>query len=345
MPKQRLTIGLLAPPWGAVPPRAYGGTELVVDELARGLVAEGHAVLLFAPADSTTPVPIVRGPQSGRWDKVGQADVELAHVMSGYDALVGCDVIHDHTLLGPAWALAHGSSRVITTCHGPLRDELAVIYRGYAKRLPVVAISHDQAAHAPEVAVDRVIHHGINPDDYPLGRGDGGYLLFLGRMTPHKGVRQAIEVARAAGRRLLIAAKVREAAEHAYFTREIEPLLGDGVVFIGESDHDDKLRLLAGAQALLNPIQWPEPFGLVMIEALVCGTPVVGCPAGAAPEIVDDGVTGFLRADADALVDVLPAVEDLDRAACRQAVAERFSTRRMVADHLDLYRDMLRRAG
>jgi glycosyltransferase involved in cell wall biosynthesis len=334
MMSQRLTIGLLAPPWATVPPRSYGGTELVVHELARGLRAEGHDAVVVAPDDS-----------AARWDAVGHGDVELAHVMNGYDDLAGCDVIHDHTLLGPAWALARGLGRVVTTCHGPLRGELAAVYRRYAKQLPVVAISHDQAGRAPDVAVDRVIHHGVEPDDYPVGREDGGYLLFLGRMTPDKGIGQAIAVARAAGRRLVISAKTREADEQAYFTDEIEPLLGDDVVFVGESAHDEKVRLMGGALALLNPIQWPEPFGLVMIEALACGTPVIACPHGAAPEIVEDGVTGFLSAEHDGLVAAVRAVADLDRTACRDAVKGKFSARRMVAEYLDLYRDTMARAG
>lgn len=342
MTKACLTIGLLAPPWAAVPPSSYGGTELVVSELATGLTAQGHDVILFATADSTAPVKTVRAAQSGQWQRVGQGATELPHVMRGYEALAGCDVIHDHTLLGPAWALALGLGQVVTTCHGPLVGELATIYEYYAKRLPVVAISHDQTQRAPDITIDRVIHHGINPDDYPVGDGRGGYHLFLGRMTPDKGVREAILAARAAGQRLLISAKTREPAECEYFAREIEPLLGDGVEIVGECGLADKLHLLAGAAALVNPIQWPEPFGLVMIEALACGTPVISCPRGAAPEIVDDGVTGFLRTDHDGLVDALGRVGELDRAACRDAMVRRFSTRRMVADHLDCYRSLLK---
>jgi glycosyltransferase involved in cell wall biosynthesis len=217
------------------------------------------------------------------------------------------------------------------------------IYRRYGKRLPVIAISHDQAARAPEISVDRVIHHGVDPDDFPAGRGDGGYLLFLGRMSADKGVLQAILAAKAAHRRLVIAAKAREADEQAYFAEHIESLLDDTTVFVGEATGEAKLKLLAGATALLNPIQWPEPFGLVMIEALACGTPVVTCPIGAAAEIVDQYSTGFLCDDPQALVEAIGHVDELDRAACRAAVTERFSTSRMVADHISLYRDMVMR--
>jgi glycosyltransferase involved in cell wall biosynthesis len=341
MRPRTLSVGLLAPPWVSVPPPAYGGTESVVSELARGLAAAGHDVVLYATGDSTAPVPMVYGLEAGAWDRIGDGVVELPHVMHGYEALAGCDVVHDHTLLGPAWALACGYDRVVTTCHGPFDGELRSIYRRYGKRLPVIAISQNQAASAPEIAVDRVIHHGVDPDQYPVGRGDGGYLLFLGRMTPDKGVREAVSAARAAGRHLVIAAKAREAAEQRYFAEQIEPLLGDGVHFVGEVTGEIKLALMGGASALLNPIQWAEPFGLVMIEAMACGTPVVGCPNGAAPEIVDDGRTGFLCSESASLVEAIQQVPDLDRADCRAAVIERFSTTRMVADHIVLYRDML----
>jgi glycosyltransferase involved in cell wall biosynthesis len=313
----------------------------VISELARGLLGAGHEVMLYATGDSTAPVPIFYGLDTGAWDRVGDGVVELPHVMHGYEALAGCDVVHDHTLLGPAWALACGHERVVTTCHGPFDGELRAIYGRYGKRLPVIAISQNQAASAPEVAVDRVIHHGIDPDRYPVGRGDGGYLLFLGRMTPDKGVREAVAIARAAGQHLVIAAKAREAAEQRYFAEEIEPLLDDGVHFVGEVAGEIKLALLGGAAALLNPIQWSEPFGLVMIEAMACGTPVVACPNGSAPEIVDDGETGFLCSESAALVEAVRQIHDLNRAACRAAVIERFSTTRMVADHLAVYRDML----
>jgi glycosyltransferase involved in cell wall biosynthesis len=217
-----LKVGLLAPPWAAVPPPGYGGTESVVCQLARGLTAAGHEVVLYATGDSTAPVRILYALATADWGRIGQGEVELPHVMHGYEALAGCDIIHDHTLLGPAWALASGYDRVVTTCHGPFSGELRAIYRRYGKRLPVVAISHDQAAHAPEIAVDRVIHHGLDPDDYPVGGGDGGYLLFLGRMTPDKGVREAVLAARAAGEPLVIAAKNREPVEKAYFAEQVE---------------------------------------------------------------------------------------------------------------------------
>lgn len=338
---EALKIGILAPPWASVPPAAYGGTEAVLSDLVVGLAAAGQEVILYATGDSTAPVPLVRAGTPATWDRVGHGVVELPHVMEGYEALTGCDIIHDHTLLGPAWALASGHDRVVTTSHGPLGGELSAIYQRYAKRIPVIAISHDQAQRAPEVMVDRVIHHGLDPATYPVGSGEGGFLLFLGRMTADKGVRQAVLAARSAGRRLIVAAKCREEPEREYFHDQIEPLLGDTVEFVGEVGGQDKLKLLGSASALLNPIQWPEPFGLVMIEALACGTPVIACPIGAAPEIVDNGVTGYLCSDSDALARAIDNCDQLSRHGCREAVVERFSTHRMVDDHLALYRELV----
>jgi glycosyltransferase involved in cell wall biosynthesis len=343
MPRSQLHIGLLSPPWVAVPPPAYGGTESIVDRIARGLVAAGQYVTLYATGDSTAPVPIAHSVATAAADRMGEGTVEMRHVMEGYEALADCDIVHDHTLVGPAWALACGHRRVVTTCHGPFAGELRAIYRRYGERLPVVAISRDQAARAPEIAIDRVIHHGLDIDQFPVGRGDGGYLLFLGRMVPDKGVREAALLARSARRPLVIAAKMREPCERAYFAEQVRPLLGDDIVFVGEAANGTKLNLLAGAAALLNPIRWPEPFGLVMTEALACGTPVLTRRAGAAPEIVDDGVTGFLCADDAALVQAIERVDELDRAKCRAAVVERFSTERMVGSYIALYRDVMAR--
>jgi glycosyltransferase involved in cell wall biosynthesis len=336
-----LHIGMIAPPWVAVPPPEYGGTELVVDHLSRGLALAGHQITLFTTGDSTCPVP-------RRWvhpravGTTGGLLDELGHVEAAYDVLGDCDVIHDHTLLGPLWAIAnHVRPRVVTTAHGPFTPELIELYRTIGQHVAVIAISHHQARTAPTVPVTQVIHHGIDVERIPVGAGDGGYVAFLGRMHPDKGVHRAIDVARSAGRRLLIAAKMWEPAERAYFAEVVEPMLGPDVEYVGQVGGRDKWDLLGGAEALINPIRWPEPFGLVMIESLAAGTPVLTFAEGAAPEIVDHGRTGFICEDDVDMAERLATVRTLDRRSCRRAAETRFSTRRMIGDHLDLYRRLL----
>jgi glycosyltransferase involved in cell wall biosynthesis len=337
-----MKVALVAPPWLPVPPVAYGGTELVVDTLARGLVAAGHEVALFTTGDSTCPVERHWVYGRARADAMQSVTVELRHLVHAYTRLDDADIVHDHTVAGPLLSAGFDAPPVVTTNHGPFTDDAKALYLALGGSVPIVAISRHQASTAGPVAVARVIHHGLSVERYPFGTGAGGYVLFLGRVSPDKGVRQAIEVARRAGRPLVIAAKLREPVEHEYFRTEIAPLLDDDVRFVGEVGGERKLGLLAGARALVNPIRWDEPFGLCMAEALACGTPVVASPRGAAPEIVDDGVTGFLCGDEDAMAAALrDGVSRLDRAACRAAVIERFSEERMARDHVDLYEDVL----
>jgi glycosyltransferase involved in cell wall biosynthesis len=335
-----MRIGLVAPPWCPVPPHGYGGTEAVVDRLARGLAARGHEVVLFTTGDSTCPV-------ERRWafpralaDRMGDEVLETRHLVRAYRELADVDIVHDHTLFGPLFAETLPGVPVVATNHGPFEERSLRIYR-LAGGVGVIAISRNQAASARDVPVLRVIHHGVNPDAFPVGDGAGGFLLFLGRMAPGKGVREAALVAKEAGRRLLIAAKMREEPEERYFEEKVRPLLDDDVRYIGEVDEPEKLRLLGQATALLNPISWPEPFGLVMVEAMACGTPVLAFPSGAAPEIVEHGRTGFLCEDVTGMARRVADVESLDRAACRRPVEEYFTTDRMVTDHLRVYEQLV----
>jgi glycosyltransferase involved in cell wall biosynthesis len=334
-------VGIVAPPWTPVPPPLYGGIELVVDRLARGLERAGASVVLYTTGDSTCPVERRFSLERAEGQRIGSAVPELRHVMAAYESLDDCDVVHDHTVMGPVYAERFPGVRVCTTVHGPLGSELDDIYRRIADRVPVIAISHAQARRGPSVAVAAVIHHGLDAEDFPLGDGGGGYLAFVGRMAHEKGAHRAIEVARRAGLPLRIAAKKREAPEVAYFDEFVAPHLGEDVVYLGEISHEDKLDLLAQAKALLFPIRWPEPFGMVMLEALACGTPVLAFPEGAAPEVIEHGVTGFLVPDEDAMVAAVGRLGEIDRKACRGAVEGYFSTDRMVAEHLRLYEQML----
>lgn len=334
-----LRIGVIAAPWLPVPPLGYGGSEAVIDSLARGLHRAGHDVVLFATGDSTCPVE-----RRSYWPEgvtpMGSILGETSHVLAAYDAMGDCDVIHDHSLLGPLLTNLHRVP-VVTTNHAPFTSEIRRLYAAVTPAVSLVAISHAQRAAAPEIPVARVIHHGLDTDQVPVGDGSGGYLVFLGRMNSDKGVHRAIEIARAAGVPLRIAAKMREEAEVAYFDGVVRPMLGPDVEFIGEVAPDERNDLLGSAMALVNPIGWPEPFGMVMIESLATGTPVLTFARGSAPEIVDHGVTGFLGADIASLAVAVGRIGEIDRRRCRAVVEERFSADRMVSDHVELYESMV----
>jgi glycosyltransferase involved in cell wall biosynthesis len=337
-----MRIGLIAPPWVPVPPPAYGGTESVIDRLARGLARTGHEVLLAAAANSSCPVPQVEGtdPATDQGPACADTITELRHVITGYAAMTEVDIVHDHTVTGPFYGPARTGRPVATTAHGPFDATLGPIYRAM-RGVALVAISHHQAATAHGAPIAGVIHHGLDVTSVPQGRGTGGYASFLGRMSPDKGPREAALMARAAGVPLRMAAKLREPAELEYFNAQVKPLLGPDVEFLGELGCAEKLELVGDSIALVNPLQWAEPFGLVMIEALATGTPVVATPVGSAPEIVDNGVTGYLRSGLSQLAAALLDATELDRAQCRAVAVHRFSSERMVADHLQLYQELL----
>ena len=334
-------IGLIAPPWAPVPPVRYGGTEQVVHDLALGLTRLGHDVRLFSVGGSTCPVP--RG-----WyyptavDEMGTTLPEATHVLAAYDDLRTVDVIHDHTFLGPLVAAGLPDlPPVVATNHGPFTADTRLIYRAVARNAAVVAISQSQRDSAPDVPVTAVIRHGIDLQAYGYGDGDGGYLAFVGRMSPDKGVDTAVRVARRAGRRLVVVTKMREPGEHAYFEQHVRPLLDDDIELMHELSAPDRIEVMRSAAALLNPLCWREPFGLVMAEALACGTPVLAFPNGAAPEIVDDGRTGYLCGDENNMVAAVARVPSLDRHNCRAAAEQRFDRARMAADHERLYQGLV----
>ena len=337
-----MRIALVAGPWLPVPPPAYGGTEGVIDRLATGFQDAGHEVLLFTTGDSTCPVPKRWVRERAVPEYIGQSYVELHHLLHAYDEVAEFDIIHDHTILGPLVSARRATGRVVTTNHGPFTDELNDIYARSAGHAAVVAISRDQASRAT-VPVSTVIHHGLRPQEWTVGDGKGDHLLFLGRFSPDKGAREAALIAHLAGVPLVMAAKMREREEIEYFTEHVEPLLDSHVQYVGEIGMEQKQELLGSARALLNPILWPEPFGLVMIEALACGTPVLTLRSGAAPEIVEHGVTGFVHDRVEELAASLERIDELDRAACRRAVEGPFSADRMVREHLELYEQLLGR--
>ena len=332
----RLRIGLLAPPWVPVPPPSYGGIEQVVATLADGLLERGHEVVLVAAPGSSVPAARVVSPLPAVPQCIGAPAADWRHALAGVDALGEVDVVIDHS--GPLGALLTSRLPVpgLHVTHGPLDAVPTEIYEGIARHFPrlrLVAISRAQRAMAPSLPFAGVCHNGLALEAAPFRARPDGHLAFLGRMSPEKGPREAIAIARRAGLPLLIGAKCREPEEHEYFAKHVAPELGDDVVWLGELDAAEKYSLLGGARALLFPIAWPEPFGMVMIEAMACGTPVLATARGSVPEVVADGITGFVRETADDLVDAVGRIDEIDRHACRRWVAENFSAAAMTAGY------------
>jgi glycosyltransferase involved in cell wall biosynthesis len=329
-------IGLLAPPWIPIPPPAYGGIEQVVALQARGFAEAGHDVTLIAAPGSRVPGVRVVSPLLGVPHQIGVSHDEWMHVLPGLEELADADVVIDHS--GPLGAMisAQAHSSALHVVHGPLSDRDTLVYEAIATQAPrlrLVAISEAQRRMAPGLPFAAVCHNGIDLEEMPFSAARGGYLAFLGRMCPEKGPADAIAIARRSGMRLLIAAKCREPDERAYFEAEVAPLLGPDVEWLGELGPEEKLALLAGARALVFPITWPEPFGMVMIEAMACGTPVLATSRGSVPEVVCDGVTGFVRDDWEELAVVAGRIDEIDRARCRHWVAERFSAAAMTRSY------------
>ncbi|GAA3517937.1 glycosyltransferase [Nocardioides daeguensis] len=341
-PRTPMRIGLIAPPWIPVPPPAYGGTEAVIADLARGLAELGHDVRLFTLGTSTCPVE-----RSHLFDApvepLGQTVPEAAHVLAAYEALADVDIIHDHTVLGPLLAPPPGRGRppVVTTNHGPFTPLTLPIFTRIARRAAVVAISRDHARRAGEVPIAAVIHHGVDLETHRFGPGDEDHLVFVGRMSPDKGVAAAVRIAHAAGRPLRIVSKMREPEELDYYRTCVRPLLSATEDEVAELGTAERVDLVGRSAGLVNPIDWPEPFGLVMVEAMATGTPVITRPRGAAPEIVASGRTGFLAESETEAVTAVGRLDTIDRIACRREVARRFSLQRMAADHERLYTALL----
>jgi len=338
-----MRIALVAPPWYAVPPSGYGGIEWVVALLADGLVDRGHDVTLFAPPGSRTKARLVSplGEQPPP-DSIGNPWFEASHAVSAYEESERFDILHDHT--GPV-GVAIGAlidAPIVHTLHGPFTPESLMLYSRIARHLWFVAISESQRSMGPpDLRWAGVIYNGIPMRNYPYREEKDDFLFFLGRADEEKAPHLAVEAARRAGRRLIMCVTRKNERERRYWAEQVEPLLGDDVEVHGEVDPQQKADLLAAAQALLFPIQWAEPFGLVMTEAMACGTPVVAWRNGAVPEVVEDGVTGFVVESMDEMVRAIDRVGELDKRALRAHVEERFSADAMVDGYERAYERIL----
>jgi glycosyltransferase involved in cell wall biosynthesis len=340
-------IAQIAPLAEAVPPRLYGGTERVIWWLTEALVDLGHDVTLFASGDSATSARLVPCAPSGlRLMGINDHTAYLLAMLERvWESAARFDILHFHTdLLHFPWfrPLAH---KCLTTLHGRLDlPDFWPAFRVFPE-MKLVSISDAQRSPIPNANFVGTVQHGLPPDLIRAGSGESGYLAFVGRISPEKRPDRAIEIARRTGLKLRIAAKV-DHVDQVYFHTEIEPLLGDPQVeFVGEIGDSDKSEFLGGALALLFPVDWPEPFGLVMIEAMAAGTPVIAWRCGSTPEVVEPGRTGFLVDSIDEAVRAVDAARRMPRAGVRRAFEARFTSDRMARDYVRLYQRLVGRAG
>ncbi len=348
MPK-KLRIALIAPLAERVPPRKYGGTELVIANLANGLVERGHRVTLLARSDSHTraklipfyhPDPRAQSRHASRGYLVPNywQTLELGWA---FERAKQFDIMHFHigSTFFPYTRLVR--TPTVLTLHGRLNTtEAAKVHNAY-REVPLVSISNNQRTPLPNLNFIRTVYNGISMQRHPLGSGKGNYLAFLGRMSPEKGPVQAIQAAKRSGMRLIMAAKV-DTVDEAYFRQKVKPFIdGKQVKFLGEVDHAEKVRLLKNAVGLLALIQWEEPFGLFMTEAMASGTPVIATHRGSVPEIVAHKKTGFVVNDVAGAVRAIKQLSTIDRRACRARVAQHFSVEAMVTGYEAVYRRLV----
>jgi glycosyltransferase involved in cell wall biosynthesis len=331
-------IAVLSPPWFPVPPTGYG--EWIVSLLADGLVARGHEVTLFASGESRTSASLAAVYERAPSELIGRSLPELRHVLAALERADDFDVINDH--LGPLGAAVGGlvETPVVHTIHGPLDGEPGEVYKriaAVAPRVGLVSLSLNQRRPKPDLNWIANIPNALDLEHFPCKPHKGDYLLFLGRMNHEKGAHRAIAVAMELGLPLKLAGKVREERERAYFTDFVEPHLGAGIEYLGEVNHGTKVELLQNARATLFPIEWEEPFGLVMIESMACGTPVIATRHGAVPEVIEDGRSGVVVDTWREIPAALEQADVIEPLECRRYVEERFAPARMVGDYERAY--------
>jgi glycosyltransferase involved in cell wall biosynthesis len=338
-----MRIAQVAPLYESVPPKLYGGTERVVSWLTEELVSQGHEVTLFASGDSLTTARLIPVcPEALRLNS--QCIDQLAHHIYLLERVLRekdeFDLIHFHIdYLHFPLSRSHAVPQV-TTLHGRLDiPDLIPLYREFSE-MPVISISDSQRCPLSWANWQGTVHHGLPEDSFEPSFAPGQYLAFLGRVSPEKGLEEAIEIAKRSGIPLKIAAKI-DRADRDFFENRIQPMLDNSLIeFVGEIREPEKNAFLGRARALLFPINWQEPFGIVIIEALACGVPVIAYPRGSVPEIIEDGISGRLVHDVDSAADAVARISEIDRHLCRRRFEERFTAKRMAQDYLTIYRGL-----
>ncbi len=339
-----MKIAQIAPLYESVPPKLYGGTERIVHYLTEELIRQGNEVTLFASGDSITKARLISHVDEGLRLNKSCVDPLAHHIVQMQEVIDRAhdfDILHFHTdyLHFPFTSQLKVPS--VTTLHGRLDiPDLQYIYKKFSSQ-KLISISNNQRTPLPYVNWMGTVYHGLPPNLYHPGKGDGNYLAFLGRVSPEKGIDRAIEIAIASKCRIKIAAKVDKVDEF-YFTSQIKPLLNHPLVeFIGEIDEDQKTEFLGKARALLFPINWAEPFGLVMIESMACGTPVIAFRNGSVPEVIDEGKSGFIVQSVAEAVVAVSKINQIPRALVRKVFEDRFTTSRMAKDYLHVYSSII----
>jgi glycosyltransferase involved in cell wall biosynthesis len=345
----RLRIAMLAPPWIPIPPPGYGGIEFVVALLCDALVEMGHDVELFCAPGSQSKAVVHPLLEAAHPEHIERALFEADHVALAFAAIDEAaggphrfDVVHDHCGYTPLAMADRQRSPLVHTVHGPFDQDTTPYYARHGPKGHVVCISRSQAGYAPPGArVRSVVYNPIDVDSWPVGYDKEDYLLFMARMVEEKGPHRAIRVAQESGRPLVLAGPVQPGHER-FFANEVQPHIdGQRIRYVGEVGGVRKQQLFADASAFLMPIRWPEPFGLVMVEALAAGTPVLAFAHGAAPEIVENGVNGFLVKDEHEMAAVVEKAAQIDPMRCRQTAAERFAPDRVALGYERVYREAM----
>ncbi len=338
-----MKIGMLAPPWIKIPPAGYGGIEWVVHYLTDELVERGHDVTLFATGDSVTKARLVSAFPQEMPDRIGQTLFDVRQAATAFKQADRFDIIHDHSGFVAVPFASFIGTPVVHTLHGPFTADACDFYRTFRDSAHYVSISNYQRSCCPDLRYAGNVYNPIDINSWPFAAREEkeDYLLAFGRVCADKGFHTAIEVAKRSGRRLIIAGAV-QAPYRDYWETVVRPQVdGDQIQFVGEVTLTQKWNLFAKAQAFLFPIQWPEPFGLVMIESMAVGTPVLAFPEGSVPEVVIDGVSGFVVETTDEMVERLDHLDEIDPETCRSYVADKFSVAKATEGYEEIYRKIL----